>query len=315
MSRFEKKCFIGSVALHGLLVVSFVFGSAFLASKQPEKLPPVITILDAKVTDRLIASGGNPNASPAPAAPPKIETPPPPLPEPPKVEVKPKEPEPEPEPPKPKKPEVVKKVEKEKPVLPKEKPVETKTVQTAKSNPTTKTPSYLKPVKITNDTARVQQELAAKAAREKAQRAAQAAQAEWNKYAAEQRRVASEAGRIIGNVGSTLGRTTVAEPVGPGGAAYANYASLIIERYKTAVYESHPQSDEDAEAVIRVVIARNGTVRSSQWVRRTGNPVLNKAVDRAMNSVRSLPEFPPEAKDSERSFNITIAFEARRVSA
>ncbi|HEY0549908.1 MAG TPA: TonB family protein, partial [Verrucomicrobiae bacterium] len=71
----------------------------------------------------------------------------------------------------------------------------------------------------------------------------------------------------------------------------------------------------DAEAVIKVLIARSGEVRNSGWIRRTGNPVLDKAVDRAMNSVRSLPPFPPGSKDPERSINITIAFDAKKVSA
>ena len=68
-------------------------------------------------------------------------------------------------------------------------------------------------------------------------------------------------------------------------------------------------------AVIRVVVERSGAVKQATWVRKTGNPSLDKPVDRAMNAIRHVPPFPEGATDSERSFNINIGFEARRVSA
>ena len=305
MSRLEKKCFVGSVALHGLLLVVFLFGSAFFLSKTTMILPPVVTLVNATLTDKLVASGGSPDAKPAeppPAAqPPKSEPPQPPPPQPIKEEVKQKEPEPEVV--KPKKAEVAEKI------VPKEKAVDKSTPKEPRPDANKKL--VLKPVKYTNAVVLAQQE-AARAAREKAERAQKE---QWAKYEAQRRAVANQVGGIVSGVRSGLSRETVATVVGPGGAAYVNYTSLIIEKYRAAVYASHPQSDNDAEATIRVVITRDGTVRSSQWVRRTGNSVLDKAVDRAMNTVRSLPEFPPEAKDSERTFNITIAFEARKVSA
>jgi TonB family protein len=309
MSRFEKKCFVGSAALHGLLLLVFLFGSAFLSSDKTMVLPPVVTLVNANVTDKLIASGGNPQAKPAEpppsAQPPKIQTPQPP-PEPPKEEVKhdlkPKEPDPEPV--KPRKAELTKTPEKKRDKTPD---------KTARKEEKTDPDKSLTSnhVKRTNNLELARQE-SARISREKAARAEREARA---RYDAQMREVANQVSGIVSGVRSGISHETVAEVVGPGGAAYVNYTSLIIEKYRAAVYASHPQSDTDAEAMIRVVIARNGTVRSSEWVRRTGNSVLNSAVDRAMKTVHSLPEFPPEAKDSERTFNITIAFEARKVSA
>lgn len=298
MSRFEKKCFIGSASFHGLLLVVFVFGAAFLPSKSNDKLPPVITIIDAKVTDRLVASGGNPNGNPNPPPPKPIEQPQP-APLPPPVDP-PKKVVPEP------KREEIKPKESVKQDTPK-KQDKTEVVQ-KESKPKISTTL----VKHTNDVVKTQREIAQRAAQAKADRDYREAMAKYN----EQRsRIAKEIGGVVGDVSRNLGRTTVAEPIGPGGAAYVNYNSLVVEIYKRAIYATHPQSDQDAEAVIRVSVTRDGIVRNSQWVRRTGNSVLDKAVDRAMTSVRSLPEFPPETKDSERSFKITIAFEAKRVSA
>jgi TonB family protein len=166
-------------------------------------------------------------------------------------------------------------------------------------------------VKRTNNAVKVQQEIAQRAKQE----ADRKYREDMARYNAERNRVNEQIGGIVGGVGKSLNKSTVASAIGPGGQAYAEYGSLVAEYYKRAVYATHPQSDNDADASIRIVVLRDGTVSSSEWVRRTGNSVLDKAVDRAMNSVRRLPQFPPETKDSERSFNITIAFEAKRVSA
>jgi TonB family protein len=314
MSRFEKKCYIASASLHGLLLICFVFGSAFLGSKEIVTIPPVVTF--AVPTDKMFSGGGNPNGGGTPTPAPKVETPPAPTPTPPQPE--PAKPEPKPEPlkqerkqPEPEKEPIkvtkTEKVEKTVEKVPKDK-VPDKTPKDTRntSKDVAKTPLNLKTVRITNNLAQVQAELAAKRAADARQRA------EYAAYVDQRNRLLGEVSRVAGNVGSTLGTGTVAEPLGPGGKAFANYGSLIIEHYKRAVYASNPQSDYDASAVIKIVVTRDGTVRSSQWVRRTNSPLLNKAVDRAMNTVRSLPSFPPESKDAERSFNITIEFEASR---
>src|SRR4051812_38967785 len=94
MSRLERKCFIGSAAFHGLLLVIFIFGSAFIGSHQ-EKPMTAITIIDlnGKMTDQKIATGGSPNGNPNPPPPAKIEQPPP---QPPPQPVKPEPVKPEP---------------------------------------------------------------------------------------------------------------------------------------------------------------------------------------------------------------------------
>ncbi len=313
MSRLEKKCFVGSAAFHGLLFVVLICGAAFRPSKKTEELPAIITLIGAQVTDRPIASGGNPNVAPTPAPPPQAPAQPPetvpprPEPPPPQREAK---PEPKVE---------AKTVVKNKPKPePKKELVENKDGDLPAPKNTKKDVTPPKPllsktiIRRTNDTARIQRETAERQAREREQ---EQYRRELARIGEQQRRIASEVGSIIGGVSKSIGKATVVEAAGPGGAAYVNYGSLVGEVYKRAVYATHPQSDQDAEAAIRILVTRDGTVRSSQWVRRTGSPVLDKAVDRAMNSVRSLPGFPPEAKDSERTFNITIAFEAKRVSA
>ncbi len=313
MNRLGKKCFIGSTVLHGTLILVFVVATAFDFGHKSDPVPQIITLIpNAQMTDRPVNSGGNPNGNPQPPAPaptPPAPTPPAPV---------------QPDPPKPVEPESPKKVVKvpeptkeiEKPVVSKKpvKDTEKKVVKT-KDSPDPEPLISKTVIRRTNNTELVRREAAARAAKEKRDAQAREDRAANERYEAQKRRLDGVVGGAISGLNKGLSSSTVAEPVGPGGAAYQNYAATIIEVYKRAVYANHPQSDENVDAVIRIVVGRDGTVRSSTWTRRTGNSVLDKAVDRAMNSVRSLPDFPSEAKDSERTFNITIAFEAKRVSA
>lgn len=293
MNRFEKKCFIASATFHGLLLVVFFCGSAFFSSKTPRDMGPVITIENVTVTDGQSRGGGNPNAKQEP--PPPAPQPEPPAPQPPpqkeivKQEQKPKE------------------TPKEKPIDKGELPINNRITKPKTEKDTAKSSLTQKVIKRTdtNYLAQLKRDADERARREKA---------ESMRLAAERKQFTDAVNDAVG-VGKTLGKRTVAEAPGPGGEAYVNYGSLIGETYKRAVLSSQPQSDNDEEAVIRVVVARSGAVRDSQWVRRTANPVLNKAVDRAMTSVRSLPEFPSGSKDSERTFTIRIFVEARKVSA
>jgi len=314
MNRFEKKCFIGSAVFHGLLLVVFVFGSAFISSHKTIEIPPIIN-LSASPTDRPISSGGNPNSNPNPAPPQEnLKQPDPTPPVPPLKAEKPPEQEQvkKPEP----KPEVQKKPEPKIKETPKKDLVKDGH-EIAKPSPKDKPKPAIETNVVTRpkvDVARQQREAAERAERIAAQ--AKADQAAWDKYNQQRKKIAEGAGSAIGDLSKNIGKSvTVDTGSGPGGAAFANYGGLVGAYYKRAVDAAHPQSDENVDAVIRVVVLRDGTVQDSQWVRRTGNSALDKAVDRAMKTVRSVPPFPSETKDTERTFTITLAFEAKRISA
>ncbi len=332
MSRLERKCIIGSAAFHGLLLVIFLFGSAFLSSK-PEKPMPVITIIDynGKLTDQPLTGGGSPQGNPTPPPPaPANPTPPPPPPpvEPPKVEpVK-------PQPVKPAEPEVVKPPKVTKPKEPdvKKPVVDDNTKErgdfaaSKNKKPTPDKPKDVaentKPARKININTNVStrsntEVIAAQIAAQKRAADEKAAREYAGKYAAYQRELQarnSQIGSVIDGVGKNIGNKTVTVPYGPGGEAYVHYGSLIGELYKRAVYASRPEGDEDAVAVIRIVVTRTGSVRDAEWVRKTGISVLDRAVDRAMKTVRTVPAFPEGSTDSERTFTLNIGFEAKRIS-
>src|SRR5688572_24669818 len=109
MDRLQKKCLIASSGFHGLLLLTVLFGAAFVPNKTP---PPVesLTMVPSKLIDAALSGGGgNPNI-------PRSEA---------KIKGETLEPvKPQPEPPKPK-PEVPrpKAVEQPKPAPPKAEPV------------------------------------------------------------------------------------------------------------------------------------------------------------------------------------------------
>src|SRR5262245_22806196 len=69
MNRLQKKCFIASASLHGLLVLILLVGPAFLASKSKLNDMPVLDVIPSRLVDEAFSGGGNPKAPPPPPAP------------------------------------------------------------------------------------------------------------------------------------------------------------------------------------------------------------------------------------------------------
>jgi len=80
MNRLQKKCFIVSASLHGLLLLVLVFGSA-LSWNREKPLPMAIKMFDPKLVTDALTTGGDPTArtAPPPADPLPTPTPAPPL--------------------------------------------------------------------------------------------------------------------------------------------------------------------------------------------------------------------------------------------
>jgi TonB family protein len=290
MNRLEKKCFIGSAMFHGFLLIIVLFGSAFLSSKKYEDIGPVVEIKNAIPTDKPFNTGGNPNGNP---------TPPPPQPQPQPPPPKPVDPvKPPPEPVKRKEPDI-KPVTREKPDSPKE---------TVKDT-TTKPLVPMKVVKRTNDAA-LQMAKAEQAKRDKERREYQDA---LNRYNEQRSQLSKEIGGIVGSVGKGLSHSTVVEPLGPGGAAFVNYGSLVREIYDRAWRVSDGMTDDDSKAIARVTIRRDGSVASAAISRRSGNSALDRSVQSALDTVRDIGKpFPEGAKEAERTFTIEFNLRTKR---
>lgn len=320
MNRLQKKCFLASAALHGLLLAVLVFGPAFL---KPEKhvIPnqPLLSMVPRKLIDEALSGGGDPapqpSSTPAPTVAEAQATPPmnPPAASqearsepPPKVEKKIEPLEPPAAPPTPSS-----KQARTKP-KPKIKPVAEpgETVEDAppkKIEPTATTKKKpekvldLKPATRGTDEAAVQKTRAeAKAQAEAQARAEKAAREAWE----------GTLGSLRKNL--TGPSTTIQTLGGTGGEAYANYSQAIKKLYTDAWLTPNDVTDEKATVKVEITVARDGRIISAEITGRTGISSLDNSVRRALDRVRRLPAFPDGAKDLQRSFELNFNLKAKR---
>ena len=318
MNRTEKKCFLGSAAFHGLLAVTFLFGSAFFTShSKNNNVPPPITVIpeDAvKFVDGQ-SSGGKPGApppakaaqpdKPAPVA--RAEKPPPPIAKPAdKPVVKPPETLKPPKADKPKEPKQV--AHEDKPekhhgddVPPKSKNIK-KVTNTATNETHRLTDHVVK--RSTVDLAAIRAQEAADAEAAQAERAYQDSLDRARKW----QDVAGIAAGKIGGLGKGLTDRVVSVDGQNGlgnGPATANWRAAVGLLYTRAWV---PPSDADASSTVdaRVTIARNGDVLSAHVVRSSGNASLDRSVERVLRKVRQAPPLPDNAREDQRTVTITF---------
>lgn len=322
MDRLQKKCLLTSTGMHGFLLLLLAFGSAFFVAKEkPVTFSKLQFVPSRFVEDAMAGGGGNPNIARtddvqkgSPDAPKQLINPPPQAARP--QQPTPPPPAPDPEPVKPE----VKRAEKKTPE-PKPEPAPTKNktapkvTDTAKNKvadkPTPTKPridlSELKPVTRSADDKRKQQEEAE--AREAARQQA-AAVAAAN---AARQKLARQIGQAAGDLQRGFQSGTKIEVGGPGGEAYASYGMFVQTAFDDAWKVIQDLSDDDAVAVIRVRIARDGRVIDARFIKRSPSAAMNKSVQNAMDAVRKLPPFPDFIKESERSFTIEFNLKAKRL--
>ncbi len=305
MSRFEKKCVIGSATLHGFLILVFVCGSAFLSSQPPKDIGPVVTFENVTVTDGQSHGGGNPKV--------QHESPPPaPQPEPPKAETVKSEPIKEPTKQEPAKSEPVKLKEPDVKPLVKthgDLPVKpTKKEDTKEAKPKSLISTTV--VKRSNDVLIAQQRAATERAAKEADRKYRE---EVARAKAEKQKLADAVNGIIDGTGKALSKSTVVGTAGPGGEAFVNYGSLVREVYERAWRISPDLTDDDSSTLVKVTIRRDGSVAHSAISQKSSNASLNKSVQRALDSVSDIGKpFPIGAKEAERTFTIEFNLKTRR---
>jgi protein TonB len=283
MNRLQKKCLIVTAGFHLLLLVILLVGPGFFAAKPKPDDTQVLDVIPANLIDAAFSSGV------------KAAQPPPPTPI-----VKPSEPQPQPtpEPPKPVvKPEPVKPPDPEPVKLPdKLPPDDLKPVV----KPLTKPPEHiikpdLKP--IVRKTPPKDMDNSAAEAKEQKRLRDQKAKAFLT------------AARAIKENSSTA--TEINMP-GNSSVAYANYGTVVVSVYHHAW--TPPDNMATAAAVVQfsVTIARDGSVISSRIVTSSGDASVDNAVQRMLDRVSYIGEFPDDSKDRQRTYNID--FNATRTS-
>jgi outer membrane biosynthesis protein TonB len=285
MTRLQKKCFLFSVGMHGLLAV-IVLGSSAFSGKPATKDIPILTMIPARILDEAGAGGGSPEPAAAPQpAPPVARTPqfvaPPHA-----AELlerpKPREAEREPAP---------------QPLIAKE--------------------AEAKPARKTHEI-HVDYTPATSATRQTKTKTSAPAVAESSSIANARRlrrEIAESLDALASGVKSSGAKGTVVEMPGEGGGeAFAGYETVIYNAYYHAWITPDSVADKLAATDAKIVVARDGTILSAEIVSKSGEPALDKSVGRVLRAVTKLPPFPASARDEQRSFLIRFNLESKEAS-
>ena len=283
MDRLQKKCLVGSTCFHAFLALVLVVGSAFFVNKERPHVVPKVRVVPTKLIDAALAGGGgNPKIAPSEDQQ-KGDTikPLPPRPEPQKLVQTPPKPEPKVEPP-----------------APRPEPVKPKPEVAAKAQEKPKRTFEPLPLK---GVTRSNEKLKAKAAAEARERKARADQ------------IAGKLKSIEKDLVSGFTKGTKVDVWGPGGEAYAGYDALVKAIYDDAWDVSDSLTDDDSTARVKIVIRRSGHVVSAHIERRSGNSLLDKSVQRALDKVKFVAPFPAGSNDDQRTFTINFNLKAKRL--
>ena len=283
MNRLQKKCLIATAGFHLLLVLVILFGASFFTNHEKPDETTLLTVIPANLIDAAFNSGVKNAQAPAPT-PPQPPTPP-------KAVVTPPTPPPQPTP----APTLMQRVENiftpepkqlapEEPTEPVTKPKEQKikvNLETVKRTVS----------KITPDNSA---EEAREAKRLRDQRA----------------KAFHDTARSIKNNASSA---TTVEMIGTGSVSYANYGSAIKSIYEQAWNPPSETANDDANAKVAITIGSDGTVISARVIDPSGDARVDASVQRALDSVTSVPAFPEGATEKQRTFKINFNLKAKRM--
>jgi hypothetical protein len=282
MNRLQKKCFIASASIHGLLAVIILVGPGFMSATKPVGDLPVINFVDipAILVEQNVVGGGSPKAKPpTPTAPaPQVQQAVPP-------------PEPKPQP----------KVRDPEPV----EPAKTQTESFEERAPKKHTPEIsttlkTRPKNNTKTTSKASDE-----------------SRDQDREANEQRRHLSglfaDAAKTVKQ--GTSSATTI-EEVGNGsggGPAYASYLAWIQAVYENGWVPPDDISVDSGVAYASVTIAHDGTIVSATLTSRSGNGQIDASVQRTLDRVTTIGRPLPETiKDAQRTYKLKFDLKAKR---
>jgi TonB family protein len=295
MNRLQKKCLLVTAGFHLLLLLILVVGPGFFTPKNPVNDLPVLTAIPSQAVDALLSSGVKAAPPPPPTPKPVVVTPPTPV-QAPLPTPTPTPPAPKPAPsmmeelktffrPTPVKPEPSLRPDElklsEKPVKPKEHKVDIS----------------LKEVHTTIK-AHTPDDSKAQAREEKRLRD-------------ERLRVIREAQKDIAKNASSS--TEIAMP-GDSSADYANYGQIVKSVYDQAWHAPDHAANEDANTKVKVVIGSDGHVISAEIIEPSGDDAVDRSVQRTLDNVQFIHEFPEGSKEKSRTYIINFNLKDKQLN-
>lgn len=293
MTRLHKKCLIASTGTHAFLALLLVFGSAFFVATDQPLAHSKLQLVPPGQVEATLTKGGN--AQELTAAP-TILSPPPPS--------RPTRPPPSPLPPPPVASQTPKNVDPAPSTLGN---------QTTEATNLKRSPNPRRKINRTDLTpikpsAPSKTETETEAERESRDAARQA-------HINARQKLDAQFGDALKAFQHGIQPDSAVNVGGLDGQAFADYGALVQATYADAWKIIQDFSDDDAIAVVRVTVARDGRVLSSQFITRSGNTSMDRSVQRALDKVREqhLPPFPDSSKELERRFTIEFNLKTRRL--
>jgi TonB family protein len=274
MNRLQKKCVIGTVGIHLLLLLILIVGPAFFNREPKLDNSQILDVIPANLVDAAVNSGVQ-NAQPPPPTPVTMPKPVQPLqsiPLPPKIVTPPPTPTPTPT------PSLLDRVEKY------FKPTPTVTPNL--------TPEHQAKPQQNNDKINVDTHLV--------------------RHSTQKNTSHPDNSRAINNtlrnLSKTLSSSTKVDMPGTASASYASYASVVKSVYEQALRPNLPDqvASNNENTKVSITVAKDGTVVSAHIVSPSGDSAWDAAVQRTLDQVSMIAPFPDGATDTERHYTITF---------
>jgi TonB family protein len=313
MNRLEKKCLVFSVGLHGLLAVILLGSSAF-SNRTEDAETPILSIIPANIIDGASSGGGEPapslRAAPIPATTPSQPQAQPVS----KPEVKPVATRPQPQ----QQPQIIPPERVRHPDRAKEEPdedvhpvVNSETSVLRKPKPHHQ--HEIHPTFATASPTTSRTKVKTESTSDNAEAAAKsAARAEAHRLSA----VENSLEHLASGVQSSgAARTVVDVPgISGGGEVFAAYRNVVRDYYYRAWIQPDNGVANSALPEAKVTVARDGTIIKAELVSPSGERLLDKSVERALQFVTRLPAFPAGSHDEERVFTIQFSLDLKQAT-
>jgi len=272
MNRLQKKCIIGTVGAHLLLLLILLVGPAFFNQEPKVDNTAVLDMIPANLVDAAVNSGVQNAHPPAPqpvVTPPQQPPPLPPMPPLPARNFQPPPPAPTPAP---------SFLDRFKSYFT-PKPTVTPNLTPTEKPPTTKPDN----IKISLN----------KVTRTKPKNTPDNSK---------------QINNTLRNLEKNLSPGTSVEMPGTSSASYASYASAVKSVYEQALRSNLPDqvANNSENTKVEITVSSDGTVVSSRIISPSGDSAWDNAVQRTLDQVTFIAPFPDGAMDKERHYTLSF---------
>ena len=125
------------------------------------------------------------------------------------------------------------------------------------------------------------------------------------------RQTATAITSAIKNLRSKLSPGMVVDMPGVSSVAYSSFKDALATIYYNAWVTPEGVANDEADTLVKITVARDGTVISSRIITPSGNAKIDDSVRRALNRVSSVGPLPDQSK-SEQEFTLDFNLKTKQ---